>query len=287
MTTASQSQIVIRDIHDFTLMQSVEEMQREVWGARDLEIVPAMLLKPLTEVGGVLIGALDKEQLVGFAFGFLGEYEGQKILHSDMLAVKKSYRGQGIGYRLKLAQRERALGMNIELMTWTFDPLQSMNAHFNFQKLGVVSDKYHINYYGAETSSFLHKGMGTDRLFVEWHLKSGRVRERIEEKRPRELSKLDETPPLVQVDEDGKPFSVAIESQSHNAALIEIPHDINSIKEQNPELARAWREATRRAFLEAIGAGFRVEEFFNLSRKDRRVGVYLLNKSRSSADFIS
>jgi predicted GNAT superfamily acetyltransferase len=119
-----------------------------------------------------------REKLVGFAFGFLGREHGQTTIHSHMLAVLESYRHLDLGRRLKLAQRERALAMGIREMTWTFDPLQSRNAHFNFAKLGVVSDTYKVDFYGPETSSVLHRN-GTDRLWVRWLLDSRRVRERI------------------------------------------------------------------------------------------------------------
>ena len=96
-----------------------------------------------------------------------------------MLAVRPEYRNSNLGYRLKLAQRERALASGLTRMTWTFDPLQSLNAHFNFAKLGVVSDRYEVNFYGEETSSFLHR-TGTDRLWVSWPLDSFRVTRRVE-----------------------------------------------------------------------------------------------------------
>jgi len=118
------------------------------------------------------------EKMVGFAFGFLGREHGETAIHSHMLAVLESYRHLDLGKRLKLAQRERALAMGVREMTWTFDPLQSRNAHFNFAKLGVLSDAYKVDFYGPETSSVLHRN-GTDRLWVRWLLDSRRVRDRI------------------------------------------------------------------------------------------------------------
>src|SRR5436853_2757225 len=96
-----------------------------------------------------------------------------------MLSVKSAYRNFNLGYKLKLAQRERVLAQGIDRITWTFDPLQSLNAYFNFRKLGVIADAYKINFYGEATSSFLHQ-IGTDRLWVTWLLDSERVRERLE-----------------------------------------------------------------------------------------------------------
>ena len=105
---SSQPQaIVLRDIIQLSEMREVENLQKEIWGVEDREIFPAMALRPLIEVGAILIGAFDQDQMVGFVFGFPGLEEGRPILHSDMLAVKLAYRSSGLGYRLKLAQLPR------------------------------------------------------------------------------------------------------------------------------------------------------------------------------------
>src|SRR5258705_14022377 len=175
--SSKSAAITIRDIDRLSEMHEVEELQKEIWGVADRDIFPALALLPMKEVGGILIGAFDRDQMVGFVFGFFGLGKDRLILHSDMLAVKVAYRSSGLGYRLKLAQRERALAKNIDTITWTFDPLQAVNAHFNFEKLGVIADRYMINFYG-ETSSFLHRA-GTDRLWVTWLLNSERVNKRL------------------------------------------------------------------------------------------------------------
>ena len=122
----------------------------------------------MREVGAVLLGAFDGGRLIGFSFAFPGFENGHLILHSDMLAVKPTYRTLGLGLQLKLGQRLYALEKGIDTITWTFDPLQALNANLNFAKLGVVSERYLVNYYG-ETTSFLHS-TGTDRLWVTWKL---------------------------------------------------------------------------------------------------------------------
>src|SRR6266853_798730 len=180
VTSEAKASIIIRDITEISEMREVEALQKQIWGIDDLEVFPALALIPMREVGAVLIGAFDGERMVGFVFGFPGHEppgrkpseSGRLILHSDMLAVRPEYRAHGLGYKLKLAQRERALANGIETITWTFDPLQSLNAHLNIAKLGVIADSYRVNYYG-ETTSFLH-GSGTDRLWVTWSLNSDR-----------------------------------------------------------------------------------------------------------------
>lgn len=149
-------------------MYAVEELQNTIWNVVDREIVPALHFIPATTVGAILLGAFDGHRLVGFAYGFPGFEDGERIIHSDMLAVLPDYRSQGLGRRLKLAQRDAALAAGVHRITWTFDPLQSRNAHFNFHRLGVTSDRYLRDFYGKTTSP-LHR-VGTDRLWVVWDL---------------------------------------------------------------------------------------------------------------------
>ena len=166
--------ITIRDVHDVPGMKTIEDLQKEVWGVEDLDIVPHTQLAAAVEVGGCLIGAFDGAEMVGFVYGFLGLEHNRLVMHSHMAAVKPAYRSYGVGYRLKLAQRDEALAKGITRITWTYDPLQALNAHFNFNKLGVVSDRYLIDFYGEATSSFLHQ-LGTDRLLASWRLDRHRV----------------------------------------------------------------------------------------------------------------
>jgi chorismate synthase len=251
----SPKTIVIRDIETLDEMHEVENLQREIWGSSDLDVLPALVLRPQKEVGATLIGAFAEGRMVGFVFGFPGILNGETIIHSDMLGVSKEYRSQNVGYLLKLAQRSAALALGVRRITWTFDPLQSRNAHLNFNKLGVIADRYLVNYYG-ETSSFLHRA-GTDRLWVSWLLD----RERVESDMP-------EAPALVRVGQDGEPV-VANTDLQNRELIIEIPG------EPNPEL---WREPTRAAFTGALNAGYTVENFYVVERDDRTIGVYLLVK---------
>ena len=158
----------IRELHDQAELRAVEELQKEVWGCSDLEVLPAIHMTAAREVGAILLGAFDAGKLIGFVYGFPGFGEEKRVIHSDMLAVLDAYRDRGIGRALKFAQRDRALGRGIDRITWTFDPFQPRNAYLNFTLLGVTADRYLRDFYG-ETSSPLHAG-GTDRLWVTWHL---------------------------------------------------------------------------------------------------------------------
>ena len=287
MLSTAQPNINIRDITSITEMRDVEDLQKQVWGCSDRDIVPALTLKPSVEVGGILVGAFDSDSLIGFAYGFVGLEGNQAIIHSDMLAVKPEYRNLNIGYQLKLAQRERAIARGITIMTWTFDPLQSRNAHLNFRKLGVVSAGYKINYYGEETSSFLHRNIGTDRLWVHWPLMGERVRRRLESKEE-SLPILKEVTPLVRIWADGSPETSELNKDCvQKQFMVEIPSDIGSLQQQNPALAMKWREAIRIAFSEAMAAGFLAEEFYRLTRDGQAYGAYLLSYGKRVEDFMN
>ena len=159
-------------------------------------------------------------------------------------------------------------------MTWTFDPLQSLNAHFNFRKLGVVADRYFVNFYGEDASSFLHRN-ATDRLWVTWRLACHGAASRHEG--PNAGGLPTNVPALVEIGENDVPILNDLEkSLSENGIAIEIPADINALELESPGLAAEWRKATRIAFSEAIGRGFRVEDFYRTGLTDCRIGTYVL-----------
>ena len=274
MASASEIlKIQILPIDKPAQMRAVEELQKEIWGIPDLDVVPLTHLVAAREAGGVLIGAFDGETTVGFVYGFPSFERGQLAHHSHMLAVKPEYRNFDLGRRLKLAQREHVMAQGIGLISWTFDPLQSLNAHFNFSKLGVLADRYLPNFYGEDAVSFLHQ-TGTDRLWVSWFISSERVQRRIYG--GSDEGSFSSVPSLIDVDMDDSPRRNDFSDQERVA--IEIPSNIDALQQQNPETARKWREETRWAFTETLNAGYFVESFAREMRGDKRIGKYLLRK---------
>jgi len=168
------SGIVVRKCAGLEEFQRCVALQREIWGEEDIEVEPATLFVVATETGGQVLGAFDGERLVGYTLALVGFADGKVFLHSHMTGVHGDYRDRGVGRRLKLFQREEALGRGIRLIVWTFDPLAVRNAHFNLNRLGAIARKYLPNLYGLTTSP-LHGGLPTDRLWVEWPLDSSRV----------------------------------------------------------------------------------------------------------------
>ena len=170
----SADSLVVRNCHDLEELRACVAVQKEVWNFSDADLVPLRMFVVAAKVGGQVIGGFDGKQLAGFAFAVPGVRDGRPYLHSHMLAVLESYRNSGLGRRLKLAQREEALDRGIDLMEWTFDPLEIKNAYFNIERLGAIARRYTVNQYGL-SSSPLQGGLPTDRLVAEWWLKSPRV----------------------------------------------------------------------------------------------------------------
>ena len=177
--------IVIRPCQGFEELSACVQLQIDVWGYGDRDVVPRRLFIVSQKIGGQVIGAFDPERpgassqgnaasLVGFAMALPGIADGQPYLHSHMLAVNPGYRDQGIGRRLKLFQRDEALSRGIRRMQWTFDPLEIKNGYLNLVKLGAIARDYAPNFYGV-SSSRLQGEIPTDRLYAEWWLESERV----------------------------------------------------------------------------------------------------------------
>jgi predicted GNAT superfamily acetyltransferase len=272
----------IRDAASDADYANVEGIQREVWGFEDIDIVPGDTMRASQHAGGMLLCAFEDTRMVGFAFGFPAIEAGQLSIHSHMLAVTNDVRNMQIGFYLKLVQREYTLARGIEEMTWTFDPLQSLNAHLNFTKLGVISRRYFINFYGEATSSPLHQGFGTDRLWVSWHLTSEGVKQCIEKIKNQASSShslipdADATLLLRNENFQPQPAVDLAERLAGNQCFIEIPQNINALKEREPLLGRAWRQATRAAFLAALEAGFTINDFFKSEQSGQTRWFYRL-----------
>ncbi len=276
--------VVIRDLETIEDLRKVEPVEREVWGLADRDVAPMTLLIACKEAGSILIGAFDGSELVGFAFGFLSLERGCLSVHSHMLAVLPHYRDLDLGYKLKLAQRDRSLAKGIKTMSWTFDPLQSRNAHFNFAKLGVLSDSYKVDFYGSDSSSMLHQN-GTDRLWLTWLMDSDRVRTRLAGRQSSARELPSDAVPMVDSESDGRPrhgsLAVALAAKK---ASVAIPDDIVALETRDSAVAWEWRLATRWAFTELTKAGFVVTDYHRASGQG--TGAYLL-ESGNLEDFIS
>ncbi len=224
------------------------------------------------------MGAFDGETMIGFLFGVPAIHYGRPSQHSHMMAVLPEYRNQNVGFRLKTAQREEALSRNIDLITWAFDPLQSKNAHLNINKLGVIACSYDINLYGEETSSKLHSGLGTDRLLAEWWLVSDKVKTIIDGQN-QEAAKKQSAKGLninrTERDEQGLLIPVGSDlTLTDDVLLLEIPDDIDKMKDSNIQIARKWRELVQKALLHYFDAGYYINSLQVVEREGNTRRIY-------------
>lgn len=238
-------QIVARD--DF---ETAVKLQRDIWGFDEVDLLPLRLFVVASKIGGQVLGAFAGTKMVGFCLCIPGLKSGAKpYLHSHMMGVCPEYRNAGVGRALKLKQREYALSAGVDLIEWTFDPLELKNAFFNIERLGAIVRRYVHNQYGT-TSSHLHGGLPTDRLVAEWWIRSKRVEAAVN-------------------GEAGDPAYVLVR--------IGVPNDIGEMRVKDMARARAIQERVGHTFV----GWFRQELAVIGFERTTDSGVYLLGKWES------
>lgn len=239
--------IEIRPLHTHEEFVEAVQLQQTIWGFEEVELLPVRLFVTATKVGGQAFGAFDGDRMIGFCLAIPGiKAKGKPYIHSHMLGVLKDYRDAGVGRMLKLEQRKEALSRAIELMEWTFDPLEIKNAYFNIERLGTIVRRYVLNQYGTTTSR-LHAGLPTDRCVPEWWMASPRT-EAILSGAPRQ--------------------------REPELARISIPSEIYSIKENDPARAREIQARVSDQFQQYFAQGLAVTGF----ERTPEAGSYIFSK---------
>ena len=255
--SASPPPVDIRLVRTHDEFAACEAMSRDIWGAAERNVVPRELLLTIQHNGGLVHGAfLPAGQLVGFCFAFLGRRDGQLRLCSHQLGVLEAFRGSGIGIALKQAQRYDALRLGVDLVTWTFDPLEARNAYINLHRLGCIARLYDRDHYGAMEDE-LNRGLPSDRFEAEWWLR-----------RAKPLPAGDPVS-MLRVGADGEPVREQLDMSRGTTVLISVPPDFQAVKRASIELALRWRMESRAAFEAALTAGLIVVDF-------RRDGAYVM-----------
>jgi predicted GNAT superfamily acetyltransferase len=269
----------IRPLTSLEDCRKVVELEKAVWGFTDGEdVVPVPLLVVTSRRGGILLGGFDDAgEMKGFVYSLAAVKDGRIIQWSHMLGVVPDARDTGLGSALKLAQRDYALKLGIDLIEWTFDPLQALNAHLNFAKLGVVVEEYEEDIYG-DSSSPLHQGTPTDRFVAQWRITSPHVERRVASfGQPIARDASVASAPPVNPSADGgewrRPGHAALDLDDRRL-LVEIPMGFAAMLTGDPALALEWRLSTRAVFQSYFRRGYRAVDFL-LDRSAAR-GHYLL-----------
>ncbi|HEX9929917.1 MAG TPA: GNAT family N-acetyltransferase [Pyrinomonadaceae bacterium] len=177
----TEHNIKIREVSGVKEFNRCIELQRAAFNLPDLEISPLRHFIVTNNCGGFTLGAFAGERLVGFVHHLIAVKNGEIIGYSHMAAISPDFQNAGIGARLKWAQREKALSEGVKFIKWTFEPMQSRNAHFNLNRLGATVSTFAENYYGTDFNPASETigepiGLDSDRLFAYWRLDSERVR---------------------------------------------------------------------------------------------------------------
>lgn len=224
----------VRSARTHAELHACIDLMIRVWNLDPLEAVPFHQLYTAHEWGGRVIVAVEGGEVVGFSYGFGGRQYGRPALLSHILAVQPSHRARGTGMALKLTQGRWALENGYDLITWTYDPLEAVNANLNIARLGGEVRQYLVNHYGEMTDG-INRGLPSDRLLLEWHLRS-----------PRAAAAMKGAP---------------VPEPPSGAREVEIPRDIQSIKSEDPDLALRWRLRVRAELQSALAEGYSINGF--------------------------
>jgi predicted GNAT superfamily acetyltransferase len=293
--------IDIRPVRSLDDMRAVVDLQKVYWGDNLESVIPAHMLFSLANHGGHVLVAFDGDKPVGVLVGFLSTHQADPPrpamanlqLFSKRMVVLPEYRSQGIGYRLKLAQRDIAMKEGIRLVVWTFDPLLAPNAHLNVRKLGAICSTYQQDYYGTASEGGLARLGTSDRFIAEWWVTSRRVEERLHGSRSDLTLKhyLDADTLIVNpstLSDDGALLPAQTTVQPAGAfALVEIPTRYTALEDANPQLARAWRMHIRVTLQGLLARGFVVTDFLTETYEGRERSFYLLSYNGTQTESFS
>jgi len=247
--------IAIRECTSIEDFQQCLDLERTVWKDDDIGIMPIRLYMISKACNAPTIGAFEQSgRLVGFVHTMLAMMDRHVVYHSHLAAVLPDLRHQDIGFRMKLAQRQHAMNAGVPLIIWTFDPLQSRNAHLNISKLGAVIRRYEVNYYSEGLSTIFDAGVPSDRVYAEWWVSSPHVE------------------------------FVLAGNRRYAGKQIEsvlIPEDINQVRERSVEEHLDWRLRARKEFQTTLGAGLLVRGFERANGSSR----YLLGPDEEQFHF--
>lgn len=270
--------IAIRNLSDYDEFVQVRDIQQQCWGFTQGEGLYPPLLNTAAHNGGVVLGAFDGDRMIGFLFGFLGLHEGRRLkLCSQTMGVLPEYRNEGVAARLKWLQREQTLARGIDLITWTYDPLEGPNARLNLHTLGGCAHTYQRNIYG-ENFGVLGRGLPSDRFVVEWWLNSERVTQRATGKPPPAEAECPIVNPCIGQGNQRRIASVDLDCDE--ASLwVEVPADMQAVKQLDMPLAIDWRLKTRLVFETYFTRGYHAIDFHSERDDTARRNFYVLKRS--------
>jgi len=251
----SAADVTVRECSSILDFQQCIELERAVWKDEDIGIMPIRLYLISKSCNAPTFGAFESSgRLVGFVHTMIALVNGNVLYHSHLAAVLEEWRHKDVGFRMKLAQRQHAIEAGVPLIIWTFDPLQSRNAHLNINKLGAIIRRYEVNYYGRGFSNVFDPQVPLDRIIAEWWVSSPHVESVLAGKRP------------------------YIENPAESVL---IPEDINKVRAISVEEHLKWRLRVREGFQRTLKDGLIVRGFERADGTSR----YLLGSDEEQFHF--
>src|SRR5690625_4668928 len=239
------NQIEIRSIETLEELKSMQQVEKSVW---QMPTIPIHQTYTALNNGGVILGAYDKDKIIGFLYSFPG-FDGEKpYLCSHMLGIMADYRKDGLGKRKKLKQAEIAKQKGLSKITCTFDALESLNAYLNLHKLGAVGSRYKENHYGYMNDD-LTQGLPTDRIQIDWILENENLSKAVSIEREKVLLDSKKNQPILK-------DAFSKELSSGEDWFVAIPANFQKMKVGDFDLAKAWRYQTRKVFQALFSEGY-------------------------------
>ena len=252
---SKRARVDVRELTTLTELQRAESLLSDIWGRpRDAPTVPSDLLRAFSTTGNYVAGAWRGDDLMAAAAGIHGRGETGAYLYSVVAGVHPGHQTRNVGFALKQHQRMWALARDLDLITWTFDPLVRRNAYFNLAKLGAEVTGYHEDFYGPMHDA-LNQGDESDRCLLSWRLAGARARAAATgtpRPEPTDSVRNDAVRILV-AGPDGEPVSAAAVG---DVLAAWVPEDIATMRARDPAQARAWRAGARETLGRAIAGGY-------------------------------
>jgi predicted GNAT superfamily acetyltransferase len=263
------SSTIIRSIESIEGLEAVRKLEELVWSKE--EAVPVNQTMAAVKNGGFVLGAFFEKQLIGFQYSFSGFDGKSSYLCSHSLGIHPDFRKFGVGEKLKWAQKETAAVKGYNLITWTYDPLETVNGYLNLHKLGAVCSTYLENVYG-EMDDKLNAGIPSDRFLVEWVINDSEKSSKSESENDYPLAFSTRT-------EDGFliPEKIDLNYRSRNI-YVPVPGNFQVLKSYNLSLGITWREYTQKVFTHYFSLGWKAVDLV-IDRENPNQYNYLLQKS--------
>ncbi|GGB61629.1 hypothetical protein GCM10011409_43580 [Lentibacillus populi] len=255
-------QIEIRELTTLDELTEMQHVEKAVW---HMPPIPIHQTYTALNNGGIILGAFKQETMIGFLYSFAGFAGDIPYLCSHMLGILPVYRQDGLGLLMKCKQAELAKQKGYAMITWTFDPLESLNAYLNLHKIGAVGAHYHVNHYGKMDDG-LNQGLPTDRIQIEWWLNK---------EIPVMKTTFDEDSVLLDRNDDGFPVVNDIVINGQYGWFVAIPENFQAIKHQDIAVAKAWRYETRHVFKKLFSKGYQAVDLVRDPAK--QVSYYFFN----------